>query len=239
MTFGTITHARNRDYWSLEALMRDTVEKRPENAKALVTLGGHLLGLERFNEAETHLRAAVAVPRRPGDDPGLPALARMYLGSSLAAQGKLEEAIPNLEKARELNPGLGEPHAFLGEVYATQGRFLEAAESFDRAAAALPNVPPVLDRAARLRATSADPRVRNGSKAVQHAERAVMISGGNDWRMLDTLAAAYAESGRFVDAIATIERAMVVARSSEPPAVGVLASRLPLYRSGQPLRESR
>ncbi|HVJ26948.1 MAG TPA: hypothetical protein VM493_05370 [Vicinamibacterales bacterium] len=66
-----------------------------------------------------------------------------------------------------------------------------------------------------------------------------MISGGTDWRMLDTLAAAYAESGRFVDAIATIERAIAVARSSEPPAVDVLASRLPLYRSGQPLRESR
>ncbi len=240
ISFGTITHARNRDYWSLEALMQDTVEKRPDNAKARVTLGGHLLSLERFSEAETHLRAAVALPRRAGDDSGIPALAHMYLGSALAAQNKIGEAIPHLEKARALNPGLGEPHAFLGEVYAGQGRLVEAAESFDRAAAALPDVPPVLDRAARLRATAADPRVRDGARAVQYAQRAVQITNGKDWRLLDTLAAAYAESGRFADAVATIERAIGAARaSSEPEAAELLASRLPLYRSGQPLRESK
>lgn len=239
-TLGTATHARNRDYWSLEALMRDTVEKRPANVRALVVLGGHLLGLERFTEAETHLRAAIAVPRRPGDDPGLPALAHMYLGSSLAAQGKLDEAIPNLEKARDLNPALGEPHAFLGEVYATQGRLAEAAESFDRAAVALPDVPPVLDRAARLRATANDVNVRDGRRAVQHAERAVQLTRGADWRMLDTLAAAYAESGRFADAIVTIERAIGIARgSSEPQAADLLVTRLQMYKAGQPLREPR
>ena len=238
ISFGTITHARNRDYWSLEALMQDTVQKRPGNVKARVTLGGHLLSLERFSEAETHLRAAVSMPRRAGDDPGIPALAHMYLGSALAAQNKLDEAIPHLEKARTLNPGLGEPHAFLGEVYLGQGRLLEAAESFDRAAAALPDVPPVLDRAARLRATTADPRVRDGRRALAYAERAVQITGARDWRLLDTLAAAYAESGRFAEAVTTIERAIAVARSSsEPQAAELLASRLPLYRSGRPLRE--
>ncbi len=164
----------------------------------------------------------------------------MYLGSALAAQHKLDEAIPHLEQARALNPELGEPHAFLGEVYATQGRLVEAAESFDRAAAALPDVPPVLDRAARLRATAADPRARNGAKAVQHAERAVQLTEGKDWRLLDTLAAAYAESGRFADAGVVIERAIGAARAAgEPQAADFLASRLPLYRSGQPLREPR
>jgi tetratricopeptide (TPR) repeat protein len=240
VTFGAITHARNRDYWSLEALMRDTVEKRPENARARVILGGHLLGAERFSEAEVHLAAAVAMPSRPGDDQSIQAMAHMYLGSALAAQNKLDQAIPYLEKARALNPALGEPHAFLGEVYVTQGRLVEAAESFDRAAAALPDVPPVLDRAARLRATAADPAVRNGATAVRHAQRAVQLTDGKDWRLLDTLAAAYAESGRFADAVATIERAISAARAtSESQAVDFLASRLPLYRSGQPLREPR
>lgn len=241
VTLGSSTHARNRDYWSLEALMQDTVEKRPQNVKARVTLGGHLLGLERFSEAETHLRAALEVPARPGDDPGIPALAHMYLGSALAAQNKLGEAIPHLEKARELKPSLGETHAFLGEVYASQGRFVEAVESLDRAAAALPDVPPVLDRAARLRATAPDPRARDGARAVQYAERAVQITEGRDWRVLDTLAAAYAESGRFVDAVATIGRAIDAARrGGEPQAADFLAAnRLPLYRGGEPLREPK
>lgn len=234
-TLGTITYGRNQAYWSLEALMQDTVNKRPQNVRARVVLGGHLLGLERFREAETHLRAALAVPRST-DDPGLAPLTHMYLGSTLAAQGKLDEAIPHLETARRLKPALGEPHAFLGEVYATQGRLMEAAESFDRAAAALPDVPPVLDRAARLRATARDPRARDGAKAVQFAERAAQLTGGKDWRVLDTLAAAYAEAGRFVDAVATVERALIAARASEPQAQSLLAGRLSLYRSGQPLR---
>ena len=236
-TFGVLTHARNKDYSSLEALMQDTVDKRPQNARALVTLGGHLLGLERYAEAERHLRTAIAVPRYPGDDPGVPAMAHMYLGSALAAQNRLEEAIPILEKARALNPGLGEPHAFLGEVYATQGRLVEAAESFDRAVSALPDVPPLLDRAARLRATASDPRARDGRKAMIYAERAVEISGGRDWRTLDTLAAAYAEAGRFPEAIAVVHRAIEAAKMQEPQAASLLSQRLSLYRAGQPLRE--
>jgi tetratricopeptide (TPR) repeat protein len=240
IALGTTTYARNHDYRSLEALMQDTVEKRPQNARARVTLGGHLLSLERFSEAETHLRAAVAIPHPSGEDRGMRALAHMYLGSALAAQNKLDEAIPHLEKARGLNPELGEPHAFLGEVYATQGRLVDAAESWDRAAAALPHVPPVLDRAARLHATAADPRARNGALAVHHAERAVEITRGKDWRLLDTLAAAYAESGRFSEAVTTIERAMVSAQdASEPGTAALLAGRLQLYASGRPLRESR
>src|SRR5690606_17223277 len=101
------TRARNHDYRSVEALMQDTVEKRPGNARARVVLGGHLLGLGRFGEAERHLRAAIAVPPHPGSDPGLPALAHMYLGSALAAQNELDEGIAMLEKARAMRPELG------------------------------------------------------------------------------------------------------------------------------------
>ena len=237
-TFGVMTHARNHDYRSVEALMQDTVEKRPRNAKARVALGGHLLGLGRFAEAEGHLRAAIDVPQHPGSDPGLPALGRMYLGSALAAQNKLDEGIQMLEQARSMRPDLGEPHAFLGEAYASQGRLVEAVESFDRAAAALPDVPPVLERAARLRATASDPRARDGARAVRYAERAVEIEGGRDWRTLDTLGAAYAEAGRFAEAISSVRRAMAVARADGEPAVAdLLKRRLLLYESGQPLRE--
>lgn len=237
VVFGGLTRERNKDYWSLEALMQDTVEKQPANAKALVTLGGHLLGLERFAEAERHLRAATAVPPYPGDGTAISAMAHMYLGSAVAAQNKLDEAIPLLEKARTLKPDLGEPHAFLGEVYATQGKLVEAAESFDRAVSALPNVPPLLERAARLRATAPDPRARDGQKALMYAERAVQIAGSADWRTLDTLAAAYAEAGRFPDAIAAIQRAIDAAKMQEPQAAALLSQRLSLYRAGQPLRE--
>jgi Flp pilus assembly protein TadD len=164
----------------------------------------------------------------------------MYLGSSLAAQNRLEEGIAMLEKALTLHSGVTEAHALLGEAYASQGRLLAAAEAYDRAAEALHDVPLVLDRAARLRATARDDRARDGARAVRYAERAVQISGGQDWRMLDTLAAAYAESGRFAEATATIHRAIAVAQASpEPQAATLLRGRLALYDAGRPLRDDR
>jgi tetratricopeptide (TPR) repeat protein len=162
----------------------------------------------------------------------------MYLGSALAAQNRLEEGIAMLEKALALHSGVTEAHALLGEAYASQGRLVEAVESYDRAVAALPDVPLVLDRAARLRATARDARARDGVKAVGYAERAVQISGGTDWRLLDTLAAAYAESGRFAEATATIHRAIAAAQASpEPQAATLLRSRLVLFEAGRPLRQ--
>ncbi|HEY0873483.1 MAG TPA: tetratricopeptide repeat protein [Vicinamibacterales bacterium] len=235
VTFGVVTHERSRDYRSLEALMRDTVTKRPDNAKARVVLGGHLVGLERFSEAEAHLRAAIAIPPSPGGDPGLPALAHMYLGSALAAQNEMQEGIRMLEKARALNPSLGEVHAFLGEAYASEGRILDAVESFDRAIATLPDVPDLLERAARLRATAVDRHARDGARAVAYAERAVRLTGAGDLRLLDTLAAAYAESGRFGEAVATVHRAIEIA-PPDPGTRRLLHNRLALYTSGQPLR---
>ena len=55
--------------------------------------------------------------------------------------------------------------------------------------------------------------------------------------MLDTLAAAYAESGRFAEATATIHRAIAVAQSStEPQAATLLRGRLAVYEARMPLR---
>jgi tetratricopeptide (TPR) repeat protein len=238
VSLGTATYARNRDYVSLETLMRDTVEKRPQNAKARVILGGHFLSLARYAEAEAELRSAISVPDQPGGDPGVRALAHMYLGSALAAQGNLEEGISHLERARALSPDLGEVHAFLGEAYASLGRHLEAARSLERAVALLPDVPPLLDRAARLLATSPDPSARNGVKAVQLAERGVQMTDAGDWRLLGTLAAAYAEAGRFADAVAAARQAgKLAADAGETQAAAAFRQHAAMYESAQPLRE--
>jgi Flp pilus assembly protein TadD len=42
--------------------------------------------------------------------------------------------------------------------------------------------------------------MRNGTEALALAVRAMELSGGKDAVILDTLAAAYAESGRFANA---------------------------------------
>jgi tetratricopeptide (TPR) repeat protein len=84
-------------------------------------------------------------------------------------------------------------------------------------------------------ATCPQASLRNGIKAVGLAERADQLAGGKNPVVLCTLAAAYAEAGRFPDAIETAQRALHLAEAqSNPTLAGALQSQLKLYQAGIP-----
>jgi len=87
--------------------------------------------------------------------------------------------------------------------------------------------------------STAAARIRDGERAVALAEEANRIERDNPL-MGATLAAAYAEAGRFAEAINVAERALQLAIDSrnEPLADGI-RTHLALYRSGQPVRDIR
>jgi tetratricopeptide (TPR) repeat protein len=237
VTLATLAHARNRDYWSNEALLADTVQKRPANMDARIALGVELLQRARYGDAESQLRVALATAPRPGSGVGPTAGAHMYLGSALCAQHKLEEGITQLEQALALNPRLSEAHGFLAEAYVSAGRFADAATAFDRAVSELPDLPPLLYRAAWFFATTSDRSVRNGAKAVALAEQGVQVTGGRDWMVLDALAVAYAEQGRFAEAVEASRRAVALAQETGAAGAGPeLERHLARFQSGQPLQ---
>jgi len=87
-------------------------------------------------------------------------------------------------------------------------------------------------------ATSPDAALRNGDEALAFAIRAVELSGGQDARMLDTLAAAYAEKEQFATAALTARRALARAEQENQPAlVEGIRMRIALYLADQPFRE--
>src|SRR5262249_593122 len=59
--------------------------------------------------------------------------------------------------------------------------------------------------------TAPDGSIRDGNRAVELGERAQQLSGGQDPWILGTVAAAYAEAGRFSNAVAIIRQAMTLA----------------------------
>src|SRR5262245_52180510 len=61
VVFGVMTDARNRDYRSFDGIWLDTIEKRPQSARARVNYASALLEQRRFREAEDHLRVAIGV----------------------------------------------------------------------------------------------------------------------------------------------------------------------------------
>jgi hypothetical protein len=76
------------------------------------------------------------------------------------------------------------------------------------------------------------------AKAVKYAERAVQLSGGRNPAYLDTLAAAYAEAGRFPEAVSTAQKALDLAEhQNRAPLVDGLNTRIKLYESQQPYHD--
>ena len=88
-----------------------------------------------------------------------------------------------------------------------------------------------------IRATHPDPKFRDGRQAVILALRAVELSPG-DAAVLDTLAAAYAEAGRFAEAARTARKAMDIAVLQNKPALAAsMPAKIRLYQAGKPFHE--
>ena len=87
-------------------------------------------------------------------------------------------------------------------------------------------------------ATAPDASLRNGTRAVELAERALKLAGGINPILHRTLAAAYAESGQFDDAIATAERGREFAeREGNSELAHEFVAALDRYRQHQPMRD--
>jgi Flp pilus assembly protein TadD len=93
-----------------------------------------------------------------------------------------------------------------------------------------------LNSLAWLQATCPDKRARNGAAAIDTATKACQLSQWNDWRFVDTLAAAYAESGNFTEA-ANYQKLALRAANGPPPVIEEAKKRLSLYEQHKPYRE--
>src|SRR5262249_58491261 len=99
------------------------------------------------------------------------------------------------------------------EALAAVGRYSDAVRALRSVLPSNPDDANLLESLAWILATSPDALVRDGKAAVDLARHAAELTIGSVPGVLDTLAAAYAESGRFSDAVSTAERALAIARS--------------------------
>ncbi|MGA3164341.1 MAG: sel1 repeat family protein, partial [Verrucomicrobiota bacterium] len=84
-------------------------------------------------------------------------------------------------------------------------------------------------------ATCPQASLRNGNKAVELAQRANQLTGDGNPVVLGTLAAAYAEAGRFPEAVETAQRALQLAETQSNTALAdAIRSQLKLYQAGIP-----
>ncbi len=160
-------------------------------------------------------------------------------GSVLFAKGRIDEAIADLEKTLEMRPNDADAHTSLGNALSQKGSLREAIAQYVTALALAPEDPHSRNNLAWVLATASDSSIRDGARAVGFAEEAVQLSGGREPLFLRTLAAAYAESGRFSEAIAVAQQAVGIAKmQAKPDMAKRLEKDLVLFRGNLPLREN-
>ncbi len=236
---------------------------KPDNANAHLTLGATLAKENRFDEAIAEFKIALRADTNNPDAyfnlasalqakgnfaaaaAGFAEVCRLKpddleahkaLGFNLLYQGKLAEAVPQFEQVLRTAPDAGANY-YLGLAYDGQGQAQPALAHYREAVRLNPSSPIYLNDLAWLLATSSDDTVRNGTEAIRVAQEAIRVSGGKEARFWGTLDAAYAEAGRFDDAISTATKVREMAIAAHQSKLADAADqRLALYQNHQPCR---
>jgi len=210
---------------------RRAIELGPENSAAYKSLMGWLLQSHRNEEAIDLGRGWLTVS---------PFTADVHYALALAHAEKFElaQAANQFGYVMMLRPELAEAHAKLRQVLLSLANLPDGLTELREIAAAAPDSPRMLDELAWLFATEPDSKVRDGQNAVLLAKRACMLTDRQIPALLDTLAAAYAEVGKFSTAISTAEEALKLAQSSGDSDAITLSERLlGSLRQNLPYRE--
>jgi tetratricopeptide (TPR) repeat protein len=210
---------------------RRAIQINPDFSEALNNLGFALAAEERFDEAIGYYHKAIRV--KPNDSNALD-----NLGVALAAKSQFDEALANFRQAIQINSNRPETFFHLGMTLDQLGHTREAVAQYREALRLNPNLTGPLNNLAWVLATSADDRLRDGAEAVRLAEHACELTHDGEPLFLGTLAAAYAEVGRFPEAVTTAEKAEQLATTAgSEKLAATIRQLLELYRAGKPYRE--
>ena len=201
-----------------------------ENVDAHTGLGYALAAQEKYVEAETEY--AIALQLKPNNA----AIREALMLTTRKAE--LQRTLASLYEMLRSQP-TSETHARIAALLSAQGKFQDAAGHYLEALRLKPDAPEVMNNLAWLLATCPDAHIRDGAQASKYAESACELTNYRVTPMIGTLAAAYAEAGRFDEAIATAKKACALASAAgEQNLLKRNQELLVLYRAHQPYRET-
>jgi len=176
----------------------------PQLAQAHNNLGILLLQRNRLPEGTAELRASLRLNPTNAES-------QFNLALALNQQAQWAEAADWFRKTVGL--GFNDPnaHCQFALALAHTGQTREAMAQFATVLLTQPDFAEALDGLSWILATAASPDSRNGAEAVRMAERACELTARQDAAKLKTLAAAYAEAGRFPEALAAAQKAKILA----------------------------
>jgi tetratricopeptide (TPR) repeat protein len=216
--------ATKRQYEAAIVEWKKALELSPSEPLVHFNLANALREMGRGEEAIMHYERALEVSPDHAE-------AHNNLGNALVRRGRLDEAITHFEKALETNPDNFRAHTNLAAVLAQRGRIDQAIAHVQKAIEYEPDDVDAQNNLGLFLTSTGRP-----AEAIPHLERAVRLSGGQEVLMLNLLSSAYADVGRFTDAIQTGRQALAIAtRQHNYRLVETLKASIALYESRTPL----
>ena len=244
--FGSVIDANPNSWQAHHNLGHDYLEKdRLEDAAEYLTAAlrlypnaksYHSLGLarakqKRVEEAIDLFEKALELDPDRSDS-------RKNIALAMLVSGEHDEAAARFAELLRRDSQDVMSRRYLGEALMRIGQARRAAALFEQVIAARPDIVGAANSLAWILATHPDALLRDGPRAIALTE--LVRAGGGDRRPEHdgTLAAAYAETGRYEEAIATAEKAieLAVARGMEKFATKT-RQRITLYRDRKPYRD--
>lgn len=202
---GTLLLEQNRRDEAVK-LYRFALSLRPDFVLARSNLAKILAERGDLNEAIPLYERAVKDGRN---------VAELHFNLALAYRqtGRFDDAIRELRSAIKLKPKFADGYLELGKTLAANHQYGEAIDIFRRGLQVEPRHMVMGNEMAWLMATVPDAKLRNAPQAIQIGERLAELTVRKQPRPLDTLAAAYAEAGRYKEAVATAREAAALAEA--------------------------
>jgi protein O-mannosyl-transferase len=263
-----LTSAQVCRWASTETLFTHTAAVTANNAVALTNLGLVAIQKQDYAEADRLLHEALRIEvndidamgnlatmytRQKKYDDALATYKQMLrnnlspdkachaytlMAGVYGSKGDLSNRAFYLAKAAELQPASAELHGALALSEQMLGKTQEALDHYAIVLRLAPGESKALNNIAWIYATHPEARFRNGIRAVELL-RPLAATPDCDPNVLDTLAAAYAETGQFETAVQTIETALSLARGKKnpPESIADMEKRAALYKKQQPYRD--
>ena len=212
-------------------LYREIVDANPTNSEVQIRLGRAFIEGGEFATAEATFASILqAEPENAKAVDGI--------GYALAMEGQLEAAKSRFREAMKLDPKNAYAHLHYAICLSAQQQPAEAKAEYLKALELDSSLSLACNNLAWMLATHPDAKIRNGREAMELAERACRLTNDEIPFYLGTLAAAYAEAGRFGDAVTTAEKARDLARKAGQDKIAERNEQLlELYHAGRPYHE--
>lgn len=213
------------------------IEENPGEAKywiARARMRMSTLGLansersQQFDAAEADLREARKQAPASGE-------VRYYQALIALRRQQLDDALTNLNEAIDLNDKDARFFSARAGLLQQQGKQKEAMQDWEKVVSLEAADALTYNNLAWWYATDYDSSVRDGAKAVKYATEACELTHYNNYMYVDTLAAAYAETGDFASAERWQEEAIKLCSNSTQKKE--LEDRLKQYQLKQPYRQ--